>query len=1257
MGLLGLRARAILLCVVLVLGTVCALSGALIWQHYHEAVSHVAEHAVVDARALGRLVEPLVSLGDRAGLEQAVRAAAGDASLELVQILDGEGIPLAIYRRRAGFTPELTFEGILAQMTRDASRVERTASELSVIVPIWSQGDTFDLAESEDEPTGSGAVGYVRLVYRFARIRAALAQSVVVSALIAAGVIAGGILLTILMVRKLLTPLSNLAGTATALSYGDLSRRASERGVGEIGDLARSFNQMAERVQESYASVERKVAERTAELDAERRKLEAEIAERERAEESLRETDDRLRQQSATLVELTRSEALFRGDLSVALREITEATSRTLHTERVSVWLQDETKTRIRSLDLFESSRRRHSSGRDLEVGDFPAFLHALELGRTIAAHDALVDPVTHELADALLRPVGIASLLSAPVRAGTKAAGLVFVGHVGSPRRWTADEESFVGSIADIVALALEAQERRRVKEKLLKEKVFSDTTIDSLPGIFYLFTSEGRYLRWNRNFEKVLGYSAEEVAAAHPLNLFEGEDRQVIEQGISDVLAGKEPTPEALLITKQGKKIPYFFTGKRVVLDQQVCVVGMGIDITERKLAELELQQAKHAAEAANQAKSEFLANMSHEIRTPMNGIIGMTELVLATELTEEQREHLTTAMSCSDALLSLINDILDFSKIEAGRMELETVEFDLAQVVEGVADMLGQRALQKGLELVCHLEPEVPAYLRGDPLRLRQVLLNLAGNAVKFTDQGEVVVSVKVKERDDRKVNLEFSVRDTGVGIAPEQKEQIFRSFTQADGAATRRHGGTGLGLTISRQIINLLGGEINVESEVGRGSTFSFDLTYEVAEHPSALAGAQHSCDPDRRRLLADRRVLVIDDNDTNRRIVEQALTEWGCQVASAASGREGLEALEAAQREQRGFELVVLDAHMPQMDGFEVERTLRSSAAYGDPYVVFLSSGATAAERPAPISAERAVFLSKPVKRSLLLDTLVSTLVPSAEPPLEVEPPPPPPAESAAAGARILLVEDNLTNAEVTAKLLTVRGHRVTQVEHGHAALEILEREDFDLVLMDVQMQEMDGLEATRRLRADERYTRLPIIALTAHALKGDRERCLAAGMDDYVSKPFQAEGLRAVVEKWWGGGATPEPGSEVPATCQAPTPTPPGEEPIDLKQALAQLEGDRELLREMLEAFVGNLPKTLQDIEAALAAADLGRLRLAAHNLEGAASNVCAHTVRQLARRLDPTDAQNTEPAPQAILEQLQGQVAPLREFAAALKE
>ena len=614
--------------------------------------------------------------------------------------------------------------------------------------------------------------------------------------------------------------------------------------------------------------------------------------------------------------------------------------------------------------------------------------------------------------------------------------------------------------------------------------------------------------------------------------------------------------------------------------------------------KRAEAVMREARDLAERTARARSAFLANMSHEIRTPMNAVLGFVELILDTELTTEQRRALELVRSSSEALLMILNDILDYSKIEADHLELEAIPFDVSKVVHATASLLAVRAREKHLELLAEVTPEVPRAMRGDPTRLRQVLMNLIGNAIKFTDQGEVVVSVTTALAADDVVHLRFAIRDTGIGIAPEQIGAVFREFTQADSTTTRRYGGTGLGLAISQRLVRLMGGEITVTSEVGRGSEFSFTLAFAADVPASRAAGLA---------TLGGRRMLIVDDNQTNRRILREMLGAEGIKVEEATTASEGLAAMRQAATKRAPYDLAILDVQMPDMDGFQLATAVRADRGLARTRLLMLTSAGQRGDGERCRELGIRGYLTKPLSRADLLEALGTVLAGPEETATPDVVTRHTIAESRRS-VRVLLAEDNPVNQQVAVAMLVKRGHEVHLAANGREAVDAVTHRDYDVVLMDIQMPEMDGFEATHAIRALPRGKALPIIGLTAHALSGERERCLSHGMTDYLAKPFKAHELFALVE----GTAEPKPAALPPLATLAP--------PVDLEGFRATLReaGAESALYSIIDTFVRQAPDRLAGLATAVASGTGDDIVKAAHVYRGAAATIGARELAEL---------------------------------------
>lgn len=697
-----------------------------------------------------------------------------------------------------------------------------------------------------------------------------------------------------------------------------------------------------------------------------------------------------------------------------------------------------------------------------------------------------------------------------------------------------------------------------------------------------------DGRILEANEAFLQIVGYTRDDLAAGRlRWDALTPPQYAAIDSAARDELLERGTiTPyEKEYVHRSGHRVPVLIGATLLEPGSRECICFI-VDITRQKQTEQELKAAKEAADAASRAKSQFLANMSHEVRTPMNAIIGITELLLSTPLNPKQAEYLKMVLQSAEWLMGIINDVLDFSKVESGRVDLEQLPLSLRETLGDAIKSLALKAHDKGLELALDVASDVPDWLVGDAGRLRQVVLNLVGNAIKFTHQGEVVVTVRLAGREADRASLEVCVSDTGIGIPPDKLERVFEAFEQADASTTRNYGGTGLGLAIVRRLMQLMGGQVWAESTPGEGSRFHFTLTLPLAQPPPAP--------PPRRPMLPGTRVLVVDDNATNRRIVAETLHGWELSAATCASAAEAIEQLRQAFRSGRPFDLLLSDVNMPQADGFSLLEQVRRDPTLADIPAILLTSG----ERPE--DAQRcqqlgvAQRLMKPVKQSELLDAIQQALGLA-----ETEHAVSQPASVAMPSLKVLLAEDSLVNQQLMVGLLERLGHTVVLATSGVEAVERALAEPVDLILMDVQMPEMDGQEATRRIRQAEEEQgrrRVPIIAMTAHALKGDRERCLAAGMDEYVAKPVRQWQLVQAMQKVLG----------LPPDAAAPPDVrSTGEGILDWEGALAICGGDRHLLRDIAEAFLEEHPRRLEEIRQAIDRQDWELLHRAAHTIKG----------------------------------------------------
>ncbi len=761
------------------------------------------------------------------------------------------------------------------------------------------------------------------------------------------------------------------------------------------------------------------------------------------------------------------------------------------------------------------------------------------------------------------------------------------------------------------------------------------------SLAGV-YRSTLDGRILDVNEACFRIFGYGSREEHLSHRATdvWFDPAERDAF---VARITQGKTLANfEGRYRRKDGTAV--WVLESVTLLEGQhgmpSIIEGTLIDITTRKQAEDEMHRARQAAESANQAKSEFLANMSHEIRTPMNGVVGMTELLLHTDLKREQRDCAELISKSADSLLAIINDILDFSKVESGKMDLDTIDFVLRTAIEEVADLLADRAQSKGVEMACLIHHDIPVVVRGDPGRLRQILTNLLGNSIKFTESGEVVLRARLELEADDEVTIRFDITDTGVGISPEGLRRLFQPFSQADGSTTRRFGGTGLGLVIAKRLTELMGGDIGVESQPGVGSTFWFTVTLgRIPETRLAL--------PIPREDLRGLFVLAVDDNQTNLQLVRAQTRSWGMQCDVATGGADALEMVAAASH-LRPYDIAILDMQMPGMDGLQLAQAIKREPANDHLKLVLMTS---MAQRGHAVQSEQlgiAGYLNKPVRQAQLYDCLRTVMGSRADTSVLS---PPPPARIVTARSlqeaeglrrpRVLLAEDNQTNQMAAVRMLEMLGYQVDVAVNGVEAVEACRNGAYGIVLMDNQMPEMDGIAATRAIRAFEHAhgrSPVPIIALTADAMQGDREKCLAAGMNDYLSKPFRVVQLGEMLGRWDQVAAA---GARPPESA-ATDPAVPAIDASVFDDFREPGGGGRDFVATLIEQYLVESAARLATLDAAVARGDAGAARLAAHSLKGTSSTIGAGRLAVICSQLESLARHNRIDGAPALIVDLQ---------------
>lgn len=940
------------------------------------------------------------------------------------------------------------------------------------------------------------------------------------------------------------------------------------------------------------------------------------------------------------------------------LSEFTKVSAFAMEVCRVSVWVLEESRSKLRCLDYCESDSGNHTSGMEIFASDFPDYFRALQEEDMIDAENAWTDPRTRELRESYLEPRGVRAILDVPFRIMGKKSGVVCHEHTGETRKWMDSEKTFAVAVAEMISLKFEEKERKKAETELLKLKNAIEQSADGV----VITGPEGLIEYANPAVTKITLYPLQELLGKNPRILKSEKHQPEFYKELWDTISSGRIWQGRMINKKKNGEL---YTEEMTISPVQneegkvIHFVAIKHDVTEqiktegeleaaRKAAELmnqeikktlkvseelrmETETAKDRAEAfareaelANQAKSDFLANMSHELRTPLNGIIGLTSILTRTDMTADQRKKMELIKFSGESLLHLVNDILDISKIEAGKLELNREEFDLRELVERVAEQQAHSAHAKGLEFLVSIAEGIPWRLTGDPLRLRQIIINLLGNAVKFTEKGEVELKCEVEEETEKSKAcvLRFFIRDTGIGIPKEKQDEVLKRFTQADSSTTRQYGGTGLGTSISKQLVELMGGRMWLESEPGKGSVFYFTARFEIApvsERPSPISGEE----------FKNLKVLIVDDNAANRVLLTRIVSSWGIETRPVNNGEEALKAIAEAKQKGFPFQALLLDYDMPEMNGFEVAKEMRKIMEPKELKIILLSSVDTVtSEKIREFGIND--YLLKPVKQSELFNKLLAVMGKELESKAKSTARQVPVGPEMRKRLSILLVEDNPVNQEVALSALEQLGHYTDLAKNGKEGVKKWEDGHYNLVLMDVQMPVMDGLEATRMIREKEEEKgkgldsgskmRTPIFGMTARVMAGDKEECLAAGMDDFIPKPINLDQLREKTDM-------------VACACNVDTYPVKGDEEktegsepgslCDLTNLRALLNNDETKVRRLIRKFMETTEKNIAELNSALETGDAEKVRLTAHTIKGAASQMGATRVQRIVMELE----------------------------------
>jgi PAS domain S-box-containing protein len=826
--------------------------------------------------------------------------------------------------------------------------------------------------------------------------------------------------------------------------------------------------------------------------------------------------------------------------------------------------------------------------------------------------------------------------------------------------QHYIAPVKNDAGDIINFISIKQDVTRKKEAEDALMQSETKYRELVQNSNSIIFRFRPDGTITFFNEFGQKFFGYEEHELVGQNLIGTIVPEtdsSGRNLAHMMSDILIHPEryEKNENENILKNGDRVWIAWTNKSIFDENgnPQEILSVGNDITDRVRAEAALHKAKQEAEEANKAKSAFLANMSHEIRTPMNGVIGMASLLLGTDMSTVQQDYAHTIQSSADSLLTIINDILDFSKIEAGKLDFEIIDFNLQDTVETVAEVLAIKAHEKNLEFVAIVHDNIPLSLKGDPGRLKQILINICSNAIKFTDQGQIFVEVTLEKLHVDQATLRFQISDTGIGIPQNRLDKIFQSFSQADVSTTRKFGGTGLGLTISKQLVELMGGEIGVTSKEGQGSTFWFTTVLEKQKNPRI-----HT--PLLPEKIKGKRLLIVDDNITNLKVLGLYLKSWGCQFESAEGATQALAILQRASEQNRPIDMALVDFMMPEMDGEALGEAIKSNPALNATSLIMLSSRGLRGDAARAKEIGFEAYLTKPIKKSQLFNSILTIFgqrsgnLPQKELITRYN------VKAAPnKGAHALLVEDNEINQKVAINMLKNFGVKTDIANNGQEALLAFDSKVYDIIFMDIQMPVMDGITATAKIRAIEAKTgngngkaapHIPIIAMTANAMKGDRQWCLDAGMDDYLAKPVDPDVLLEKINLWSGEPKT-SPDKVLTKTGQTKPQNSEGEPPMDKERALARAMGDASFLETMLDVFQKQRDEQLNHLMTALDSKDPDELKQNAHSLKGAAANLGASKIAAIALELEMMGKKNNMAGGPDAVQRLKQEYNHLQEY------